>query len=240
MRFFYFCIKFLIMIIGKGLIASLFITEDREDVIFFASGVSNSSETDTAQFQREENLIRETISQNLNKLFIYFSTCSIYDSSKTNSPYVLHKLKMEEIIKNGTEQYLILRVSNAVGNGGNPNLLINYLVRAIQKNETINVHTKATRNLIDAEDIKNITLELIQKGIYNKIINIAYPYNYTIIEILEILEKFYAQKLSLNLIKSGSGYGIDINYIETYFIDKNLINKELYLENILKKYYPKE
>lgn len=225
------------MIIGKGLIASLFSTEDRENVVFFASGVSNSSETDISQFQREENLIRETISQNQDKLFIYFSTCSIYDSSKTNSPYVLHKLKMEEIIKNNTQNYLILRVSNAVGNGGNANLLMNYLVRAIQNHETINVHTKATRNLIDAEDIKHLTLHLIEQKEYNKIINIAYPYNYTIIEILEILERFYDTQLSLNLLKSGSGYGIDISYTEHYFKDKNLINKELYLENILKKYY---
>ena len=38
------------MIIGKGLIATLFTDHNREDTIFFASGVSNSSETDPAQF----------------------------------------------------------------------------------------------------------------------------------------------------------------------------------------------
>lgn len=225
------------MIVGNGLIASLFRDNDRDDIIFFASGVANSSETDPAQFQREENLIRETITQNKGKFFVYFSSCSIYDSSKTNSQYVLHKLKMEEIIKNITEKYLILRISNAVGKGGNPNLLMNYLVEAIHNGQTINVHTKATRNLIDTEDIKNITLSLINNDIHNKIINIAYPYNYGIIEILEILERYYSKKLELNLIKSGSGYEININDIESYFIKKNLMNKELYLTNILDKYY---
>ena len=60
------------MIVGNGLIASLFYDVDREDVIFFASGVSNSLETELSEFQREEDLIRETFTQNPDKLFVYF------------------------------------------------------------------------------------------------------------------------------------------------------------------------
>lgn len=225
------------MIIGNGLIASLFTDCDQENIIFFASGVSNSLETSQKEFLREENLIRKTIVENPDKIFIYFSTCSVYDSSKTESQYVLHKLKMEQIIIQLCPQYLILRLSNAVGNGGNPNLLMNYLVRSVKNKEIINVHTKATRNLIDVEDIKNITNQLIDKLYFNKIINIAYPENYTIIEILEIMEKFYQTKLYLNLVKSGSGYAIDTHDVESYFIQHALTNKETYLHKILEKYY---
>ncbi len=225
------------MIIGKGLIASLFADCDDENIVFFASGVSNSSETNHEHFNREENLILDTIEGNNNKLFIYFSTCSIYDSSKTNSPYVLHKLRMEEIIKNSTKNHLILRVSNAVGKGGNPNLLMNYLVRSVHNGETINVHTKATRNLIDAEDVRNLTLELIEQKKFNKIVNIAYLQNYSIIEILEIMETQLQRKLKLNLIKSGSGYEINIPEVEKYFHDNGLENKDAYPCKILQKYY---
>ena len=225
------------MIIGRGLLASLFIDEDRDDIIFFASGVSNSLEDNPQEFLREENLIKKTMEENPDKLFIYFSTCSIYDSSKTGSDYVLHKLKMEQLIKNSCKKYLILRVSNAVGNGGNPNLLMNYLIRSIKNNETINVHTKATRNLIDAEDIKNITFQLIEKSELNKIVNVAYVQNYTIIEILEIIERFYNTNIYLNLIKSGSGYDINIPDVEDYFRINDLNNKESYLCRILEKYY---
>ncbi len=225
------------MIVGNGLIASLFTECDQENIIFFASGVSNSLETKKEEFLREENLIKKTIAENPNKVFIYFSTCSIYDSSKAESQYVLHKLKMEQIIIQLCPQYLILRLSNAVGSGGNPNLLMNYLVRSVKNEEIINVHTKATRNLIDVEDIKNITNQLIDKQYFNKIINIAYPENYTIIEILEIMEKFYQTKLYLNLVKSGSGYGIDTHDVESYFIQHALTNKETYLHKILEKYY---
>lgn len=225
------------MIIGNGLIASLFTENDQENIIFFASGVSNSLETKKEEFLREENLIKKTITENPNKVFIYFSTCSIYDSSKVESQYVLHKLKMEQIITQLCPQYLIVRLSNAVGNGGNPNLLINYLVRSVKSSETINVHTKATRNFIDTEDIKNIVIQLIKNKKFNKIINIAYPENYTIIEILEILEIFFQIKPKLNLVKSGSGYLIDIPDVQDYFNQHSLANKETYLHKILEKYY---
>jgi len=224
------------MIIGNGLIANLFKDTDREDVVFFASGVSNSLETRTEEFLREEDLIRKIIGENPEKIFIYFSTCSIYDSSKTGSDYVLHKLKMEQIIKNGCKKFMILRVSNAVGKGGNPNLLLNYFVRSAKNNDTIDVHTKATRNLIDAEDVRNITLDLLEKNELNKIINVAYIENYSIIEILEIIERFYHKKLNLNLIKNGSGFDINIPDVGDYFRDK-ATNKECYLSEILEKYY---
>lgn len=225
------------MIVGKGLIASLFTAHDRENTIFFASGVSNSLETRIEEFLREENLIKNTITENSDKIFVYFSTCSIYDSSKTGSDYVLHKLKMEQLIKKSCNQFLILRVSNAVGKGGNPNLLMNYIVKAVKNDETINVHTKATRNLIDVDDIRNVTFDLLKNQSLNKIINVAYPKNYSIIEILEIVEKFYDKKIKSNLLKSGSGYDINIPDIESYFNENNLIDKETYLLGILKKYY---
>lgn len=225
------------MIIGQGLIASLFQDNDREDIVFFASGVSNSLETRPEEFLREENLIKKTAEENLDKVFIYFSTCSIYDSSKTGSDYVLHKIKMEQLVKNNSNRFLILRVSNAVGKGGNPNLLMNYLIRSINNNETIDVHTKATRNLVDAEDIKNITFHLIEKSEFNKIINLAYIHNYAIIEILEIMERFYDIKLDLNLIKRGSGYDINVPDVEYYFKKNGLTDKESYLCRILEKYY---
>lgn len=224
------------MIIGHGLIATLFKDNDREDTIFFASGVSNSLETRESEFQREETLIRKTILENPGKIFVYFSTCSIYDSSKTDSAYVLHKLEMEQIVKNNCEEFLILRVSNAVGKGGNPNLLMNYLVRAVRNQEPINVHTNATRNLIDVEDVKNIALALLESRTLNRIVNVAYPENYSVIEVLEILEDYYRAQLNLNLIKSGSGYHIEIPDLLDYYGNRHT-NKELYLKRILEKYY---
>ncbi len=225
------------MIIGNGLIANLFRENDRENVVFFASGVSNSLETDKSAFLREENLIRKTIKENPNKIFIYFSTCSIYDSSKNGSLYVNHKLKMERLVEDLAPKYVILRVSNAVGKGGNPNLLMNYLVNAFHQEKEITVHTLATRNLIDADDVKNITLKFINENSFNKIINVAYLENFSTSEILEILEKHFNKTAKTSLVKSGQSYLISIPEAEAYFAENNLREKNEYLLRIIKRYY---
>ena len=225
------------MIIGNGLIANLFRENDRENVVFFASGVSNSLETEKSAFLREEDLLRKTLEENSDKIFIYFSTCSIYDSSKNGSPYVNHKLKMEQIVEELADQFLILRVSNAVGKGGNPNLLMNYLVNAFHQEKEITVHTLATRNLIDADDVKNITLKFINENSFNKIINVAYLENFSTIQILEILEKHFNKTAKTSLVKSGQSYLISIPEAEAYFAENKLTEKKEYLLRIIKRYY---
>ena len=225
------------MIIGNGLIASLFRENDKENSVFFASGVSNSLETEKSAFLREENLLRKSLEENPDKIFIYFSTCSIYDSSKNGSLYVNHKLRMEQIVEELSRNFLILRVSNAVGKGGNPNLLMNYLVNAFQQEKEITIHTLATRNLIDADDIKKITLKLVKENILNKIINVAYLENFSTSEILEILEKYFNKSAKKSFVKSGQSYLISIPEVESYFTENNLTNKEAYLCRILDRYY---
>lgn len=222
------------MIIGKGLIATQFIEEDREDVIFFASGVSNSSETRKEEFLREQLLVEETLEKNPNKLFVYFSTCSIYDSSKYNSPYVLHKLHMEEIIKEYASKYLILRVSNAVGKGGNPNLLMNYIYSQISSDKELIIHQNATRNLIDVEDVKNITLSYLKNNDFNKIVNVAYIENFYIQEIVEAFEENLKLKSNKVIEDKGEHYSIDVRELNYIF---NALNKQKYLNQIINKYY---
>ena len=225
------------MIIGNGLIANLFKNDDRENVVFFASGVSNSLETEKSAFLREENLLRKTLEENPEKIFIYFSTCSLYDSSKNGSFYVNHKLRMEQIVEELSRNFLILRVSNAVGKGGNPNLLMNYLINAFHQEKEITVHTLATRNLIDADDVKNITLKFINENSFNKIINVAYLENFSTIQILEILEKHFNKIAKTSLVKSGQSYLISIPEAEAYFAENKLTEKKEYLLRIIKRYY---
>lgn len=225
------------MIVGNGLIANAFRKNDFEDVVFFASGVSNSLETDKNQFRREENLIRKTLTENQGKLFIYFSTCSIYDSSKNGSAYVNHKLNMEHLVSTESDQYLIARVSNVVGSGGNKNTLINFLVESIRSEKLIPTHIDASRNLIDVEDVVGIILDLIKKQKVNQIINVAYLSNYSIIEIIAIVEQFLGKNAELDLVKAGQSYLIDIPEVRDYFKLNNLQDKEIYLEQMLRKYF---
>lgn len=225
------------MITGYGLIAKSLQFIDSDDVLFFASGVSNSLETRDSEFEREHALLKSNIESNPGKTLVYFSTCSIYDSSKNNSHYVLHKLKMEQIIAEKCDRYYILRVSNAVGKGGNPNLLINYLVREIQNNSKITVHTKATRNLIDVEDVSKITGEILKNFTPNQIFNLAYLQNFYIIEITETISEVLKKEPLLQLQNEGSSYEIEVSKIEHYFKENNLTDKNQYLSNLITKYY---
>jgi len=106
------------MVIGKGDIAS--VITDREDVIFFASGVSNSKETSPNEYQRELKLL---MSQPKDKHLVYFSSLCIY---YLKTEYARHKRIMENTIKAHWPGYTIIRLGN-IDWGKNPNTLVNYL-----------------------------------------------------------------------------------------------------------------
>jgi hypothetical protein len=113
------------MILGHGDIAQALkdtdrVTIDRDDVIFFASGVSDSKTTDPGPYQRELRLL---MSQPKDTHLVYFSSLCIY---YLNTEYARHKRIMENTIKNHFNSYTIFRIGN-IDWGKNPNTLINYL-----------------------------------------------------------------------------------------------------------------
>ena len=108
------------MIIGNGDIAQALKEVDRDDLIFFASGVSNSSETRQSEFQRELDLLKD---QKRDKRLVYFSSLSILYS---RIDYARHKRFMESAIEALFPSYTIIRLGN-IAWGKNPHTLINYL-----------------------------------------------------------------------------------------------------------------
>ena len=52
------------MIIGNGLIASIFSDIDSDELLIFASGVSNSTCASDNEYLRERNLLIESINKN--------------------------------------------------------------------------------------------------------------------------------------------------------------------------------
>lgn len=105
------------MIIGNGDIASAL--KDRNDLLFFASGVSNSQETRESEYRRERDLL---MSQDIDNHIVYFSSLAIFYS---NTRYAQHKLQMERLVKS-FKVWTILRLGNITW-GTNPHTLINNL-----------------------------------------------------------------------------------------------------------------
>jgi nucleoside-diphosphate-sugar epimerase len=221
------------MIIGNGLIANSLKNIDSEDHLFFASGVSNSLETRSSEFEREFTLLKSSIEANNKSKIIYFSTLSINDQSKQDSHYVLHKLAMEEFIKNNADNYLILRIGNIVGKGGNPNTLFNYLRNQITNNNTFTVHSKARRLLIDMDDITKFLAESCP-DISNTIINCAFPYYYNLNEIIEEIEEKTAQKALYDEVNEGDFYQVPFEASINNFFSE--ITPKDYIKTLVEKY----
>jgi hypothetical protein len=106
------------MIIGNGDISS--VIKDREDRVYFASGVSNSNEIRESEYQREKDLL---LRQDRIRHLIYFSSLCIFYS---DTRYAQHKKQMEDLVKDNFKHYTIVRLGNITW-GRNPNTLINHL-----------------------------------------------------------------------------------------------------------------
>lgn len=106
-------------IVGHGDIASVLV--DHPDRIYFASGVSNSSETRESAYQREKNLLLSHWPTD--KKLVYFGSLCIFYAPNTR--YAEHKMDMEALVE-GFERYAIIRVGN-ISWGKNPRTLLNNL-----------------------------------------------------------------------------------------------------------------
>jgi len=145
------------MIIGKGDIAS--ILKDREGAIFFASGVSNSSEQKDSEYKREFDLIKQ---QDKTKCLFYFSSITVDDPSKQLNRYIRHKKQMEKYIDDNFQNYNIIRIGNITW-GKNPNTFLNYIKIKIEKGESVDLRDEF-KYMIDKEELLLLTNNLPLTG----------------------------------------------------------------------------
>jgi nucleoside-diphosphate-sugar epimerase len=228
------------MVIGNGLMAKTFSDfNNRTDIIVFASGVSNSTEKNYLEFNREHNLLVDTLKKYPDSKFIYFSTCSIEDEAVKKRPYVKHKLQIEDYIKSNSKDFLIFRISNVVGDRGNAKTLMNYLVHCVKNSIEIKLWKYAERNLIDADDVKLIVKDIIENKVNNSVINIASRDSLSVESILKEIEKYFDIEAKVSLISKGNSLSIDTSEI-SLSLDKIENTKGVglqYISNLLKKYY---
>jgi nucleoside-diphosphate-sugar epimerase len=129
------------MIIGHGDIAS--VLPERDDFLFFASGVSNSQETNDFAFKRELDLL---LKQDDFKRIVYFSSLAVFYA---DTPYTRHKRRMEKAVK-AFPRHNIIRIGNITW-GTNPHTIINYFRDRVKNNEPIEVRDEY-RYIVDKEE----------------------------------------------------------------------------------------
>lgn len=227
------------MVLGKGLVAKKFNSYDNDEAfLIFASGVSNSKSATEIDFEREKSLLLKTISDNKDKILVYFSTCSIYDSLENNSNYVLHKLNMENILKLNAPHYYIFRVSNLVGFTSNKFTVLNFLYNAINNQNKFQLWQNVSRNLIDIDDMFLIIDYILQSKLFtNSTINIANINSYSVTYIVSTLENFLHKKAITDRIEKGTLFDIDTSLIKPIYDKVKIDFSDDYLPKLLIKYF---
>jgi nucleoside-diphosphate-sugar epimerase len=229
------------MIIGSGFIANSFKPLYDKDgaVTIFASGTSNSMNTNAKNFERECESINEQLNNvNFNSKFIYFSTCSVLNENQSGmTPYIKHKMHMEKVVSM-FPKYLVIRLPNVAGISSNPNTLLNFLGSKIKRQEIFDLWLDAYRNIIDIDDVIKLSQQVIESSLFeNTSINIANPNNYQITEIVKEMEAIIGKSAIYKDIKKGSKYEIDIQPIRSLITSLKIDFGPNYLASTLLKYY---
>lgn len=226
------------MIVGNGLLAKVFshLYAERPDVVIFAAGVSNSTETAAAAFEREHKLLLEHLESSCTKL-VYFGSCAVGNPQEHITPYLAHKAAMESlVIRSG--KGLVFRLPQVVGRSENAHTLTNFLFRHIISGEHFTVWSRAERNLIDVEDIVSIASFVIDREWdAHKMVPIAARRSTPMPVIVHTFEKVIGVRANFSTVDKGVPFPIDTSIAENISRRMRIDLGEGYLERILRKYY---
>lgn len=226
------------MIVGEGMMARAFAKEFGSDarVTIFASGVSNSAETSAAAFSRERGLLERHVEACPDRL-VYFSTCSIDDREGRPSPYVEHKLAMEELARKAPH-HLVFRLPQVAGPSSNPHTLTNYLCSHILSGKPFAVWENAWRNIIDVEDVARIGAYMIHdRSFRDRQVNIASPAPIKAVELVATFEKVLGVPAVYQLQPRGERYDIDAREAAAVAARVGVDFGGDYVERVIRKYY---
>ncbi len=225
------------MVVGNGLVASAFAEfKEDDDFVIFASGVSNSQETDEAEYQREFDLLKAHLRPGT--CLVYFSTASIADQSRSHSKYIHHKIQVEEFIATHADDYVIFRLPIVVGRSQNPHTLTNYLFNAISEGQPINVYTRAIRYLIDIDDIQDLLAQFLKSGFLRKaVVNVAFDNGIHVPELISIFEDVIGKKANATLKDVGTRFEIDNADFNRFLQSIGYELSDQYTRELISKYY---
>lgn len=227
------------MVVGNGLMAKRFSAYRQDNrVVVFASGVSNSKSTDKAAYLREIDLLKQTLEDYPNCLLVYFSTCSIYDPFLQTNPYILHKLEIENLLATSGHNFLVFRVANVAGPGGNPKTIFHYLAQSILHERPFDLWKHAFRNLIDVNDVFLLVTYFMASGEQNRIINIAHPVSFAMPDMVNTFESYFQKKGNYKEVEAGHFFHIDTTEVQAICKDAGVDFGGNYLCRLLERYYP--
>ncbi|PRM91349.1 hypothetical protein CJ672_09700 [Arcobacter cryaerophilus gv. occultus] len=225
------------MIIGNGQLANIFYDYNRDDVLIFASGVSDSNCIDETNFEREKKLLIDTLKKNQNSKFVYFSSSALSSDKYPKNEYYKHKMNMEEIVKKFSKNYYIFRIPQLFGDLIVHKTLINFIYRSIINEEKFNIYDQAYRYVIEINDVRKLVELYLDNHFPCMIENLANPYRYKVLDIVKIFEKLLNKKAQYKIIEKEDKYILDLTSLKIFVntFDTNVVFGEEYLSEKLKE-----
>jgi nucleoside-diphosphate-sugar epimerase len=226
------------MIVGTGLIARSLSRIDTVDITVFASGVSNSRETDPKEFLREKSLLEIHLEGTKNSKLVYVSTCSVNDPSQINSLYVRHKRLMEHLVLSYPHTYIV-RLPNVVGPAGNSNNLVNHFIKSINSGETVTVQESARRYILGVDELAKL-MEAFTALLpdTDRVLDFAPPTSTSVLDIVHLIERILGANADISLVPGGSSYPIDFSNTAQYAKLSGIEFLDGYVESVLRKWMP--
>lgn len=222
------------MIIGSGLIARAFGQfADDQDIVIFASGVSNSREQDPDAFARERDLLLKQLDSGLH--LVYFGSCNVVNPEQ-DSPYFVHKRAMEQLVST-SGRGTVFRLPQVVGRTRNPNTLTNYLRDCIVNDRPLTLWTRAQRNLIDIDDVAMIATRLLDGKEKPSVLSIATPWSLAMPHLVSLFEQVLGRSARVELIDRGEEMHIDSTVAQAVAADIGLDFGPDYPLRVIQKYY---
>jgi nucleoside-diphosphate-sugar epimerase len=208
-------------IVGNGFLARhlWLIAHRHEGVVALAAGVSAMSATDRAGFAREADLVKNVAERCRAKgdLLVFFSTstAAVYgadrpyseDESVGRNPYGVHKLGLENWLRESGVDCLVLRLSHLVGPGQPPHQLLPTLLRLLREG-TVRIHRYATRDLIAVGDVVTILDALLTRGMRDETVNVATGTAVSVEDIVDHLERRLDVKADREYQETGAAHWV--------------------------------
>jgi nucleoside-diphosphate-sugar epimerase len=223
------------LIVGRGLLGESLSKLRHENVVLFASGVSNSRQENESEFEREKNLLIKTLEGTDTRHLYYFSTCSIFDPSLAGSSYIAHKKRMEAIVLSEPTGRVI-RLPNVVGPTGNPANLVNYLKHSIKLASPIKIQSHATRYLLGVDEMNLILQDVVENAGQQKIMSLVPPKNIKVTGIVSIIESILGTKANIELVEGGAPYEVDFSDTKHHLSRLGFEFGQMYYESTLEKW----
>jgi len=225
------------MILGTGLLANAFapVFADDEQILIFASGVSNSSELNPEAFARERVALQSALTAK--HQLVYFSSCAVANAHQPPTPYFQHKLEMEQLVL--SRGGIVFRLPQVVGRSRNPNTLTNFLFDRINQQLSFELWVAAERNLIDVDDVVAIATHMIRRNLLHvgQPESIAAKQSVTMLRIVRTFEEVLGKKADFQAIEQALPFPIQSALCQRVAAELGIEFDDGYLSRLLRKYY---